>query len=103
MGSNGTAMQKDGIFYDGEAETSATHTAATTLVDAVETLENTGQVLWVDAHAVVAEVERPTVVSLFCADVDGGALASIIDSIIDKVTENAVNERGITLDDDMLR
>ena len=103
MGSNDTAMQKDGIFYDGEAEACASHAAAAALVDTVEAFEDAQEMLWGDAHTIIAEAERPTVVSLFCADVDGGALASIIDSIIDKVTENAVNERGITLDDDVLR
>ena len=43
MSSDGTAMQKDGILHDSETETSATHAAAATLVDAVETLEDTGQ------------------------------------------------------------
>ena len=96
-------MQKDGILHDGQSEARSANAAAATLVNAVETLEDAGEVLWSEAHAVVAEAERPAVVRLLGTDVDSGALAGIVDGVIDKVAEDAVDERGIALNDDALR
>ena len=96
-------MQKDGILHDGEAEACAANTAAAALVNAVETLEDAGQVRRSDAYAVVAEAEHPAVIGLFGTDVDGGTLAGIVDGVVDEVAEDTVDERRVALYDNMLR
>ena len=103
MGGNGTAMQEDGILDDSEAKPGATHLATAALVDAVESLEYTRQVLWGYACTIIAESECPNILSGFSTDIDSGALAGIVDGIVDEIAEDAVDERGIALNDDVLR
>ena len=95
-------MEEYGVFNDGEAESCATHASAATLVDAIETLEDAGQMFWWDAHPVVAEAEHPAVFLLLSANLNCSALTGIVDGIVDEVAEDAVDKRVIALDDDAL-
>ena len=102
VGSNGTAMQEDGILHDSQTKTCAANAATATLVDAVETFEDAGQMFFSDAHAVVSECECPMRALVFSCDFYRLSFAGVVDGIIDKVAEYAVDERGVALDDDML-
>ena len=55
-----------------------------------------------DADAIIAEAELPTVACLFSADIDIGTFTGIVDGVIDEVAEDAVDERRISLNDDVL-
>ena len=102
MGGDGAAMQEDSILHDGKTEPCTTHLSAAAFVYAIESLKDAGQVLRGDAYAIIAETECPMIVHRFCADVDVGALAGIVDGVVDEVTEDTVNERLVTLNDDAI-
>ena len=100
---DGASVKDDGILYNGKAETCAAQLAATPLVDAVETLEDAWQVFGSEAHTVVGKGEVIEGFVLGGADGDGGTLAGIGDGIVRQVAEDGVEQRGIALDDDVLR
>ena len=54
-----TAVQSHGVFDDGEAETCTSEFAAPALVDTIEPLEDTRQMLLRDSNAIVGEGELP--------------------------------------------
>ena len=100
---DGASVQHDGILDDGEAEARAAHVAAAPLVYAVEALEDAGQMLVGNADAVVLEGEMPAVLLLFGRHLDGGALAGVVDGVVHQVAEDAVEQGGVALHDDVWR
>ena len=77
--------------------TRATQSATASLVDAIEALEDARELFGCYAHTIVAEVEQPPIPLVVCTDNYRCTLAGIVDGIINKIAEDAVDEEGLPL------
>ena len=85
-------MEEDGVLDDGQAEAGAPRGAASACVDAVEALEESGQVLLRDARAVIRVGEMPEGAVAAGAERDRGALAGVGQRVVQEVAEDAVDQ-----------
>lgn len=102
IGCDDAAMSLYGILHDGQSQSRSAHRTATSLVNPVEAFEDAFQVLGGHAGTVVGEGELPVVAHVAGFHPDGGAFAGIGDGIIDKVSEDAVEQGCISFDFDIL-
>ena len=84
------AMEQDGIFDDREAKPRAPHVAAAPFVDAIEALEDAGEVFSGNADTIVAEGEVPPVRLLFGSDFDDCPRSCVVDGIVHQIAEDAI-------------
>ena len=81
MNADGSAVEYDGVLYDGEAQSGATHLTRATLVHPIEALEEALQVFGSHPHSIVGEAEMPLAVVLYvgldelCRERYGGTYA----------------------------
>lgn len=85
FGMDVSAVKQDDVLDDGEPETGAAALAGTALIDAVETLEDMGQVFLGDPHPIVLDgAEDPFfILGELKADLNPGKLAGISKGIVD--------------------
>lgn len=83
------------VFHDGEAEARAAQFATAALVDTVEALEETVEVLRLYARAVVADQELVEMAAfmfrLLADDVEARGSRGVGNGIVDEVAEDAVD------------
>jgi hypothetical protein len=90
-----STMQLNGVFHDGEAETCASEFAAPALVDTVEPLEDTRQMLLRYSNAIVGEGELPMGVGVGMCKGYRGAVARVGYGVVGEVAEDAMDERRV--------
>ena len=91
------AVEGHGVFHDGEPKSRSARTAGPPFVDAVETLEEAGQVLRGNSRPVVADGEDN--LSVGGGDevqTDTGA-AAVGDGVVDEVAEDGFQQGGVAL------
>ena len=91
-------MERDGVADDRQAEPRAAHLARTPFVDAVEPLEQGGQVLLRDADAVVGEQESIGVGRLVHKPDQNISSARIGGGVVGEVAENGFEQPGVAPD-----
>src|SRR5580704_18910259 len=91
FGANGAGMSEHDVFGDGEAKASASRFAGAGLIDAVETLEQAGQVFGSDARTKVPHVKLDAAVQSASAQHDAIAGSRVFHGIFDEVREHLVN------------
>lgn len=86
-------MEQHGVAHDGQSQPGAAVVARAAFADAVEPLEESGQVFFCHTGACVVVAEIAVGVVLVVAlDADGGALAGVADAVLDEVAEDGVDE-----------
>ena len=92
-------MQENGILDDGKTQTGATHLAAASLIYPIETLKKTGEMLGRNTLTVITEDEMPLIALLLGTQRYLTPFAGISYGIVGKITEDAINQTLVTLDD----
>ena len=90
-----STMQLNGVFDDGEAEACASKFAASTLVDTIEPLEDTRQMLLRYSNAIVGEGELPMGVGVGMCQGYRGSVARVGYGVVGEIAEDAMDERRI--------
>lgn len=110
LGSGGAPVLQGDVLDDGKTKTRAAEAARTTLVDAVETLEDVRQMLLWDAGTVVGEGEED--LAARTAPERGGGLDGNLEvsgvggvgkGVVEDVAEEGIDERDVTLHGERLR
>ena len=91
---DGAAEEFDEEFDEGEADAVAAGFAGAGFVDAVEAVEDAGEVIGGDADAVVLDGDGGGIVLLLGLDVDGAAIRGVFDGVFGQVVEDLPEELG---------
>src|SRR5689334_3596137 len=86
---NGMVVGFDDVFADGEAKTTAGGVAAAALGGAEEAFENTADIFFGNAHAIIGDLYQDIVfIGIVHAGHHGASKASVFDGIIQQVADH---------------
>ena len=83
------------MFDDGQPQAGAAELAAARLVHPVEPFEQTGEMLFGDAHALVLEADLDFIVHGQRLDLDGAFGRAVLDRIVQQVHRGLLQQGGI--------
>ena len=96
-----SSVQHNGIFDDGQSKSGATELPTPAFVYAIESFEQSGQVLIRYTYAIISEGKPPFLLIFFSVKGDGCPVASVRNGIVSQVSEYAVQQTLIALNDDV--
>ena len=87
---NGATVLLHSVLDDGKPQSGSAQFTTASLVDTVETLKDAFQVLGIYALPIVAKGKFPVFIVIVDIDFNGGAVAGIINGIVEQIAEHAI-------------